>query len=88
MRRSTRFGPARLGGPAECLASFLRSDIPPPRSAEANGLPLDGRRGEFSTRDVEHLQCEIEQDLRRKSRLPHDSPERHRSSDAQARRQF
>ncbi|MEQ1872052.1 MAG: hypothetical protein ABL961_18710, partial [Vicinamibacterales bacterium] len=86
--RSTRLGPACLGGPTECLTSFLGCDIPPPRSAEPNGLAFYWRWGKFPTRDVEHLQGEIEQDLRRKSRLSHDPPERHRSSDAQARRQF
>jgi len=86
--RSPRFGPARLGGATKCLTSFLGSDIPPPRSAEANGLPFYWRRGKFPTRDVEHLQGEIEQDLRRKTSLSHDPSERHRSSDAKARRQF
>lgn len=86
--RATRFGPSCLGGPTECLTPFLGSDIPPPRRAEANGLAFYWRWGKFSTRDVEHLQGEIEQDLRRKSRLSHDPPERHRSSDAQTRRQF
>ena len=83
-----RLGPPGLRGLPQSLASFLGTDVAPTSSAEANGLPFYWRRGEFSARDVEHLQCEVEEDLRRKSGLSHDSAERHRSSDAQTRRQF
>src|SRR5213594_2451506 len=80
--RSPRFGPACLGGATKCLTSFLGSNIPPPRGAQAYGLTLYWRGREFPTRDVEHFQGEIEQDLRRKTSLSHDPSERHRSSDA------
>jgi hypothetical protein len=84
----TVFAPACLGRPAEGLATFLGPNVPPPRRPQTHSLALYGRRREFTTGDVEHLQREIEQDLRRKPGLSHDSSERRRPSDAQARRQF
>ena len=81
------FGPARLGSVSESLAPFLRADIAPARGSEANRLPFYWRRREFTTRDVEHFQREIEQDLRRQTALTHDASKRHGSSDTQTRRQ-
>lgn len=80
-------GPPRLSGVSQSLAPFFRADIAPTRGAEANSLPLYWRRREFSARDVEHLQREIQQDLRRQSTLSHDASKRHGSSDAKTRRQ-
>ena len=69
----TWLSPSRLGGSTKRLAPFLWAHIAPTGRAQANCLPFNRGRREFPARDVEHLQREIEQDLRRKSRLSHDA---------------
>src|SRR5687768_13580450 len=80
--------PPRLGGLPERLAADLRADVPPARRTEADSLPLYWRRRKLSARYVEHLQREIDQDLRRKPALPHDALQRHASPHTQTRRQI
>lgn len=85
---AARLGPASLRGLPQRFASFLRTDVSPPGSAQADSLPFYWRWREFSTGNVEHLQREIEKDFGRKPGLSHDAPQRHRSSDAQTRRKI
>ena len=75
--------PPGLGGFPECLAADLRADVPPARGAETNSLPFYWRWRELSAGDVQHLQREIDQDLRGKSALSHDALQRHASPDAE-----
>ena len=81
-------GPPGLGGLAERLAADLRTDVPPARGAKTNSLPFYRRWRELSAGDVEHLQREIDQDLRGKSALSHDALQRHASPHTQTRRQI
>ena len=76
-------GPPRLRGFPERLATDRRANVPPARGAEANSLPFYGGWRELSAGDIEHFQREIDQDLRRKSALPHDALQRHASSHAE-----
>lgn len=77
--------PPGLGSLPERLAADLRTDVPPARGAETNSLPFYWRWRELSAGDVEHLQREIDQDLRGKSALSHDALQRHASPDAETR---
>lgn len=84
--RAARFRPSCLGRSTQCFAACLGADISPPRGAEAHRLTFYWRWGQFPTGNVEHLQGEIQQHLRRQSSLPHDASHRHRASDAETRR--
>lgn len=80
--------PPGLGSLPERLAADLRTDVPPARGAKTNSLPFYWRWRELSAGDVEHLQREIDQDLRGKSALSHDALQRHASPNAETRRQI
>ena len=80
--------PARLSGPTKGLAAFRRRNIAPSCSAETNGLPLYGRRRELSTRHVQYLESQVDEDLRRKSGLSHNPPQYSGSPHAQCTREF
>lgn len=71
--------PPGLGSLPERLAADLRTDVPPACGTKTNRLPFYWRRRELSAGDVEHLQREIDQDLRGKSALSHDALQRHAS---------
>ena len=86
--RASMLCPPRLGGLSERLAADLRTDVPPARCTKADSLPFNRRWREFPAGDVEHLQREIDQDLRRKSTLPHDALQRHASPYAQTAREI
>ena len=76
--------PARLSGSAESLAAFFGADVAPSRCPKAHSLPIQRGRSEFSARDVQQFQRKVQNDLHRQPTLFEDSPERHRSSDAEA----
>ena len=75
--------PSSLGSLPESLTPNLRADVPPARGPETDSLPFYRRWRELSAGDVEHLQREINQDLRGKSALSHDALQRHASPHAQ-----
>jgi hypothetical protein len=80
---ATMLGPASLGSVPERLTPFLRTDVAPTRSAKSYSLPFYWRRGQFTARDVENFQGEIENDFHRQSALTHDALKGHRASDTQ-----
>ena len=79
--------PYLLGCAAHCRTPFLSGHVAPARGTEADRLSAYGRGSEFSTGDVEHLQRQIEQDLRRQPTLSHDASKRRGSPDAETRGQ-
>ena len=52
--------PTGLSRQAKGLAPLFRADVPPAGSAETDRLPFYWRRRQFSTRDIENLQREID----------------------------
>lgn len=84
---ATGLGPARLSGASEHGAPFLGPHVAPARGTEADRLSAYGRGSEFATGEVEYLQRQIEQDLRRQRTLSHDAPKRRGSPHAEIRGQ-
>ncbi len=64
-------GPARLGRFSERFAALLGTDMAPPRRAQTDRRSMDRFRREFSAGEVQELEREIEEDLRRKTRVTH-----------------
>ena len=77
------FIPPRSSSAPERLTPFCRRDIAPSCGAETNGLTFYRRRREFPTRNVQYLQSQVNEDLRRKSGLSHNPPQYSGSSHTQ-----
>lgn len=63
--------PPGLDGPPQDAASLCGADVPPARGAERDGCLTEGRSREFSARDVDELDREIEKDFWRQASLAH-----------------
>lgn len=67
------FGPSGLRRASEDPAAFFRTDIPPSRRTQTDGDALNGRWRQFTARQVEHLDREIQQRLWWETGLAHDA---------------
>jgi hypothetical protein len=57
------FGPSRARRAAKNFTSFFGADVPPPCCAQPHGRAVDRRWREFPAREIEDLECQIQQRL-------------------------
>jgi hypothetical protein len=81
--RGAMLRPTRLCGASKHLAPFFGADVAPARGPQANGLPAYRGAREFSTRQFEHFQREIEHRLDRQFALSNDASKHHGAPDAE-----
>src|SRR5258705_4936024 len=68
-------GPSRLDGAPQDCAALLRAHVPPSRGPEADGGSPNWRWRQPPAGDIDQLYGEVEQRLRWKTSVPHDSPQ-------------
>ena len=76
----TPFGPSCLYRSPHDATAFFRVDVAPASRTKPNRLAADGRRREFSACQVEDLEREVHEDLRRQAGLAHQSAKKRRAS--------
>lgn len=80
---SSGLGPARLRRFSQRSAALLGTYVPPARGAKADGRSVNGFWRESSTRDVEELNRQIEERLRREACVAHQAAQSCRSAGAE-----
>jgi hypothetical protein len=80
--------PSRLRRFAHDAATLFGADVSPTRCAETDCGSLNWLGREPSTGEIEHFDCQIEEDFRRKAGMTHKASQARRAPRAQHPREF